>query len=567
MQHHGASRPGRQITAILFALALAAAGHADTGSPHGKGFALDCELCHTVNDWRPLLKPLAFDHASTGFALHGAHGDAGCRDCHESLEFALIGTQCGDCHADAHAGSLGFDCQVCHDTTSWENQRAMFDAHASTLFPLLRPHTGLDCEACHGGQRTEQFATTPTDCYSCHLRDFASTTDPNHVAASFSTDCQDCHSPVAARWDEAVFQHPGRFVLDGAHARAGCEACHARGFAGTPTDCGDCHLADYQATVDPAHVAAGFPMECEVCHGTAAWTPALFQHDATGFPLHGGHQSLGCEACHANGYTGTSTECYSCHRADYQATRDPNHVTAGFPTSCEVCHNDSRWQGAVFDHNATSFPLRGSHQPLACEACHANGHDGTPTDCYSCHQADFRATRDPNHVTAGFPTTCEVCHNENRWEGAVFDHNATSFPLRDSHADVDCQACHASGYSGTPRDCYSCHADDYNRTRDPDHLAAGFPTTCESCHRPTRWDDADWDHDAQFFPIYSGEHRRAWDTCADCHVAAGNYRVFECIFCHAHQRGEMDREHREVSRYRYESRACLDCHPDGRADD
>ena len=29
------------------------------------------------------------------------------------------------------------------------------------------------------------------------------------------------------------------------------------------------------------------------------------------------------------------------------------------------------------------------------------------------------------------------------------------------------------------------HRDDYERTRDPDHVAAGFPTTCQSCHGAT----------------------------------------------------------------------------------
>ncbi len=46
-----------------------------------------------------------------------------------------------------------------------------------------------------------------------------------------------------------------------------------------------------------------------------------------------------------------------------------------------------------------------------------------------------------------------------------------------------------------------------------------------------------------------------------------NYAVFECILCHEHNQSEMDDEHRDVSGYRYESVACYQCHPDGRADD
>ncbi len=483
----------RWIATTVFFLLSGSASLASTGHPHGDDFDLDCALCHTVGDWRPLKSTLGFEHLATGFELDGAHSSADCGDCHESPRFSFVGTACADCHRDAHAGELGFDCEACHSSTGWQNQRPLFDAHASTLFPLLRPHTALDCDACHGEQLTHQFATTPTDCFSCHLLDFTNTTDPDHVAAGFATECETCHSPVSPRWDEAVFQHPGSFLLDGAHRRLGCDDCHASGFAGTLTDCAGCHIQDYRGTVDPDHATAGFPLECEVCHDTTTWS------------------------------------------------------------------------SAVFDHNATAFPLRGQHQPLDCEVCHGDGFAGTPTDCFACHRADYRATRDPDHVEAGFPTACETCHNESGWDGAVFDHDTTAFRLRNSHAGLDCEACHADGFAGTATDCFSCHADDYNRANDPDHAAAGFPTDCQNCHRPTTWDDSDWDH-RQFFPIYTGEHRGVWDGCDECHVAPGNFRIFECILCHEHRKSEMDDEHDDVSGYRWESRACLECHPDGDED-
>jgi hypothetical protein len=34
-----------------------------------------------------------------------------------------------------------------------------------------------------------------------------------------------------------------------------------------------------------------------------------------------------------------------------------------------------------------------------------------------------------------------------------------------------------------------------------------------------------------------------------------------------HTRGDTDHEHRDVGGYRYDSNACLACHPDGREDD
>ncbi len=206
-----------------------------------------------------------------------------------------------------------------------------------------------------------------------------------------------------------------------------------------------------------------------------------------------------------------------------------------------------------------------SHTPrfrsaVACTDCHADGYAGTPTDCFSCHEADYSGANDPDHT--GFPITCEDCHSETAWEPSSFNHNQTAFPLDGAHLSLDCLACHADGYAGTPIDCFSCHQDDYNSANDPDHVAAGFPTTCENCHNTTDWDDANWDHD-DLFPIYSGSHRNEWNVCEDCHVSPSNFSHFECVFCHEHRRSEADDEHEDVSGYVYESQACFNCHPDG----
>ncbi len=197
---------------------------------------------------------------------------------------------------------------------------------------------------------------------------------------------------------------------------------------------------------------------------------------------------------------------------------------------------------------------------MDCQSCHADGYAGTPTDCFSCHETDYNGASDPSHD--GFPTMCENCHSQNGWTPASFDHNQTAFPLDGAHLQTDCLSCHAGGYAGTPTDCFACHADDYNSANNPDHISAGFPTTCETCHSTGDWQDTTWDHD-DFFPIYSGNHDDEWNTCEDCHVAPGSYAVFECIFCHEHERSETDDDHDEVSGYVYESHACLSCHPDG----
>ncbi len=48
----------------------------------------------------------------------------------------------------------------------------------------------------------------------------------------------------------------------------------------------------------------------------------------------------------------------------------------------------------------------------------------------------------------------------------------------------------------------------------------------------------------------------------------GNYRVFECIFCHEHSnKTRVDNDHDEVSGYSYQSSECYRCHRNGVAGD
>ena len=124
-------------------------------------------------------------------------------------------------------------------------------------------------------------------------------------------------------------------------------------FQGLPSDCASCHLARYQATTSPNHATAGFSTACQTCHKVSdlSWNQGTFNH-ATVFPLVGVHTSQACASCHRNGvYKGTARDCVGCHLAKYQATRDPNHAAAGFPTTCETCHKatDTSWGQGTFD--------------------------------------------------------------------------------------------------------------------------------------------------------------------------------------------------------------------------
>lgn len=532
--------------------------------PHGT-LELDCSECHTTEGWRPLREPVDFDHSASGFPLLPSHQEVPCTSCHRDLDFPRVPTACADCHADPHRGELGFGCESCHIPAGWDNRRPAWDRHSGTLFPLTGVHASLDCAACHQPLPPFEYANTPIDCYACHSEDYANTTRPDHVRANFPKECEACHTPLgwtAVRFDlGGDFDHEAIFPLTGAHRSLDCSDCHQNGFAGTPTDCFSCHQSDYEQTRDPDHVAAGFPTDCEVCHDTRSWEGADLDHDQF-FRLTGAHRSLDCEDCHADRYAGTPTGCYACHLNDYEATTDPDHVAAGFAKACRSCHDTRSWQGAILNHDEF-FRLTGGHRGLDCQACHSGGFKGTPTHCYACHKSEYNNTKDPDHSAAGFPRSCESCHNTRSWQGADFDHDLV-FRLTGAHRGLDCDACHSNGFKGTPTDCYACHESEYRSARDPDHAGTGFPTDCEICHGTARWDGADFSqHDGQYFPIYSGRHRGEWDTCADCHTNPSRFSAFECIECHEHNKNDTDDKHDNVTGYVYSSAACYECHPTG----
>jgi hypothetical protein len=610
-----------------------------TRNPHGP-IKIPCENCHTFTSWKPIRAVPEFNHNSTAFPLRGLHEKVECKLCHTKMVFTDAGTKCADCHADIHRGQFGAKCEQCHTVKGWnvsvkaiqqhQNRFPLLGAHAAveciachknaavgqftglstqcitchvdsfqkakvpdhqalgfpttceachsfdawqpakfdhlrfTGFDLTGVHAKLECSACHVNGR---FKGTPSNCYACHAKDYNATKNPNHIQAGFPQDCSNCHT--TATWLGAKFDHNRftKFPLTGAHVNVACSSCHINGkFAGTPTDCASCHIQQYNSATNPNHKAAGFPTVCTICHTTVAWKPASFDHNrATKFPLTGAHVTVACSSCHINGkFAGTPTTCDACHIQQYNGTTKPNHKAAGFPTDCSICHSTVSWLGATFDHSKTHFPLTGFHVSVPCASCHINNKFvGTPTNCDGCHLPQYNATTKPNHKAAGFPTDCSICHNTVAWIPASFDHNKTKFPLTGAHVNVACANCHINGvYQGTPVDCYSCHKLQYQTTTNPNHIAASFPTTCQTCHNTTTWTGATFTHSR--FPIYSGKHQKGvWTTCADCHINASNYQVFSCLTCHAHNKTDMDSNHRGVSGYVYNSANCYACHPNG----
>ena len=187
-------------------------------------------------------------------------------------------------------------------------------------------------------------------------------------------------------------------------------------YRGKTTACVGCHQARYDATAQPNHRAAGFSTSCETCHTTTAWVPATFNHNATRFPLTGAHITTVCAACHGDGvYRGKSTVCSACHTPDYNATTNPNHRAAAFPTTCESCHTTARWTGATFNHDPW-FPIySGKHKGrwTTCTQCHTNSAAYSQFTCLSCHEHNQAKMDDTHRGRSGYryeSAACYACH-------------------------------------------------------------------------------------------------------------------------------------------------------------
>ena len=383
-------------------------------------------------------------HDKTNFPLQGKHRTVPCGECHINGVMAGTPTGCESCHwqrkkDDRYQLQLGFHCGDCHTPFDWKKIKPNSWNHEQTTgFRLPGGHRLLDCGQCHMGN---SFSAQTASCYQCHRADYERAGNPNHVGSGFSTDCQICHLSMLT-WLGASFSH-SQFILKGVHKTLNCQDCHKNGqYSGLASQCVDCHLDDYNSTGEPDHRKLGFSTDCLSCHSSEAvtWLDATFDHSPY-WTLKGTHKSLNCSDCHSSGIN-LSSDCYSCHKADYEAAKNPEHLSQGFSTDCTNCHSDNAlsWHDTVFNHDPF-WPLKGAHKTLECSICHDAGYN-LPTDCYGCHKSDYDATSDPNHQASGFPTNCQFCHFENHltWSQAVSYHR---FPINSGvHANFSCSDCH-----------------------------------------------------------------------------------------------------------------------------
>lgn len=185
----------RILSSIIIAVILSSFVFAQ--STHGS-LKIDCSKCHESTTWS-IKETIEFNHDETPFRLTGQHKNIKCKSCHVNLVFSEVKSDCFSCHKDIHQNSVGFNCQRCHSPETWI-VKDIQNIHRLGRFPLIGSHQQADCIQCHLEYSSLNFRPIGISCYSCHSTDYLSTKNPNHPAAKFSTDCQQCHNLNGRLW-------------------------------------------------------------------------------------------------------------------------------------------------------------------------------------------------------------------------------------------------------------------------------------------------------------------------------------------------------------------------------
>ena len=334
------------LTALLLVFVYATR---QTDSPHGDDFKIPCNKCHSPEGWELDPEVYSYDHNTAGMPLVGQHMQIKCRLCHTSLVFSEAPTECYRCHTDLHEQTVGNECDRCHTPHSWIVNN-ITDIHRQGRFPLLGPHLMADCQSCHQSASLLRFEPLGVECADCHMAEYQASTEPNHVEANMSMECDECHSLTAFSWSGAGFAHQF-FPLTQGHDIQDCSRCHTSGdFTGTPSECYACHQEDYTSATNPVHQGSGFPTDCILCHTTLpGWAPADFSiHDGQYFPIYSGsHRGEweSCSQCHEDPNNYASFTCLSCHEHSQSRMDDKHSEENGYSynsVACLDCHPTGR---------------------------------------------------------------------------------------------------------------------------------------------------------------------------------------------------------------------------------
>lgn len=437
----------------------------------------DCELCHTVDVFRPSI-----------FAHTGITGN--CASCHDGSPNHVALRAVGEPDTAIHRNTSG-DCSVCHNTSSF------LDAFVDHSGPDV---IGKRCDSCHNGTDA-----TGKDAI------------PDHVPTT--QDCDICHV-AGGTFAPAVFSHAG--IVDN------CASCHdgtaatgmSVGHLSTTEDCSLCHVTttfagarfDHRGIVDncaschngttargksppPDHVPTSD--DCNACHVTTGFIPATFDH------------------------AGIVDNCRSCHNNVFAIGKSVGHV----PTNqdCGVCHNTGTFTGAVFDHtgivdNCSSchgVTATGKHDThiataLDCHFCHTTAtfvggswfHDAsTAGQCDTCHNGSTATGKSSGHMSTN--VQCDACHSTNAWAPDIFRHSSGGDYPGDHRVNPSCSDCHGSTIAPTfswPASqyapfCAACHERDFRSQSDHIGGRSGTVEQNKNCGRSGchSINDRNWD--------------------------------------------------------------------------
>ncbi len=211
-----------------------------------------------------------------------------------------------------------------------------------------------------------------------------------------------------------------------------------------------------------------------------------------------------------------SSDCYSCHQANYEGTTAvaamdpavPDHLSPAnvgtYNQQCGDCHNTTTW----YSHPEKLFNIKtgsGKHADIQCDTCHLDSTNnsgdahGANTLCTAqCHfptetiGAGTMTTGHSDQVALGFNYTtppagfttnnfCLSCHPNGREK----PHDETIFPSGHKGDGANCDRCHdrskQSDAMGLNAPCAPCHLQNGVRVH---NQSQGDPTGClqRGCH-------------------------------------------------------------------------------------
>ncbi len=299
---------------------LAAQGQAQEVSQDVNASGAGSASQSNAPDERP--QPQVFDHATTGFDLHGAHAFVACQSCHIGGQFEGTPKNCVDCH-------------------QWNGR---FNAQAK---PVDHIQSSNQCDACHNPtlwqdithvDHTQVFG----NCVQCHNNVQATGKPPTHVETH--NRCVECHSEIS--FVPAHFFHEDQGIAD---------------------NCLRCHNGVQATGRGPDHIPINQPNSCHECHKGPGqfldWTPVLrVDHSLV----------IGaCVSCHNNvrfdgkpaGHIPASENCSACHQVFIWNDVNVDHSEIPNVENCVGCHNG----GIAPGKEANPTHLETSN---VCGACH-----------------------------------------------------------------------------------------------------------------------------------------------------------------------------------------------------